>query len=369
MKKLLLLAAMLLPLMLAAQTPTPVKPKTPAVFDGDLKKWVDERITYPAEAMDIGVTGSIYVKYVIDTTGKISWIGSRRDPCNTLLYLELKRVLSESPRWTPALDDKGKPMESDSTFSYDFTKKLDPATLATMTVGKSTSVPRFLQDKQQKRPEEFFTWIYENYDVPKELKKKDYEYDVTMSFTVGKDAKVKDIQVQGCDNAALEQNLRDLIVKSKWKAATTDGKERDYLIVSRQMKFSGDKNGKIEDISSIEQRQPQYPGGMEEFFKYVMSNVSGITVETNAESKVIVRFTIDRDGSLTDITVKEGNNFILSQRVVDALKRCPAWEPGILFGKPARVSYTLPVVVKPTTTTTSTTITSPFSTPARPSVF
>jgi len=341
---------MLLPLILAAQNPgqkpgnnsrlkliQSPKPVKSAVIDGGLTRWVDERITFPAQAIEMGVTGTVTVKFVVDTAGKVSWVRPLIEPCNTLLYLELKRVLSESSGWTPALDNEDKPVSSAYTFAYDFTKKADANAIATMTVAKSAVAPHFIQSGQQKKIETFCKWVDDSYEVPKELKKMDYDYHVTLSFSVGKNAQIRDIEVKGCDDAALTKNLTDLIGQSKWSAAMINGKAQDYF-VSVDMALSGDKKGKIEDISFVEQREPTFPGGMDRFLDWLDANLPDIYIANKFSSSVGMLFTVERDGSLSNIKIV-GNDQSFQDKASQTMQRCPKWIPGIRYGKTARYPY------------------------------
>jgi TonB family protein len=70
--------------------------------------WVLEKMVYPKEAHDNKIEGMVLVKFVVERDGSISNIGQIESP-HELLYNEVVRVLGESPRWTPGMQD-GKPV-------------------------------------------------------------------------------------------------------------------------------------------------------------------------------------------------------------------------------------------------------------------
>ena len=62
------------------------------------------------------------------------------------------------------------------------------------------------------------------------------------------------------------------------------------------------------------------------------------------EGIVKVKFTIDRDGTVTDVHVVKGVSPALDAEAVRVVSSSPKWEPGMLDGEPVRVTFTFPVV-------------------------
>jgi len=345
MRRFILLLA-LLPLALAAQTKAPAPPptpKVPAYFNGDLEAWVDDNVSFTPEAVDMGVSGVVEVSFIVMPDSTLTWVWPAYDPPNTFLFLQLKQALLASPksRWRPALDAKGKPMISQLFFSFDFTRKLEESDMAEVVVASSVIAPRFDGDTSfMSSLARFGAYIDNNYAVPKELKKKDYNYRITFSFMVGgMDGKVREAKVIGCDNPAITQSVVDLITGSKWSAARINDQPSDYYIQAR-MFLAGDKNGKIEDVSFIEKREPEFPGGMSAFRDWASSAMNGIQVNT----AIKVRFVVDRDGSLTDFSVIQASDYGAAMEAIDRIKKSPPWRPAVMYGQRVRVSYNLPLV-------------------------
>jgi protein TonB len=71
--------------------------------------------------------------------------------------------------------------------------------------------------------------------------------------------------------------------------------------------------------------------------------------ELDAEKtlKVYVSFVIERDGSITDITVLNDPGYGLGKEAIRVLKSIKTkWTPGILDGKAVRTAYNLPITIK-----------------------
>ncbi|MNY48601.1 Gram-negative bacterial tonB protein [compost metagenome] len=63
--------------------------------------------------------------------------------------------------------------------------------------------------------------------------------------------------------------------------------------------------------------------------------------------KVYVSFVIERDGSITDITVIKDPGYGLGKEAVRVLKSLKTkWTPGVLNGKTVRTAYNLPITIK-----------------------
>lgn len=95
------------------------------------------------------------------------------------------------------------------------------------------------------------------------------------------------------------------------------------------------------------QEMPLFPGGEEEMFKFLMKNI--IYPEDDKlirnQGTVFVYFVIDKNGLPTDIKVmnpRKGKEN-LEKEAMRVIGKMPKWIPGKQNGKPALVSFTLPV--------------------------
>jgi len=91
--------------------------------------------------------------------------------------------------------------------------------------------------------------------------------------------------------------------------------------------------------------QPQFKGGIDKFYKYLHSHVE-YPPRCNREGiqgVAIVKFTVMKDGTLDDIRVINYVDPDMAKEAIRVIKACPPWEPGIVRGKIAKVSYNVPV--------------------------
>lgn len=95
--------------------------------------------------------------------------------------------------------------------------------------------------------------------------------------------------------------------------------------------------------------QPEYEGGITEFYKYIAANFK-IPEEVNKnklKGKVFMSFIIESDGSLSNIKILKDMGHGTGEEAARVLKDSPKWKPGKMNGKPIRTSYSLPIMVVP----------------------
>jgi protein TonB len=91
--------------------------------------------------------------------------------------------------------------------------------------------------------------------------------------------------------------------------------------------------------------KPDFPGGMEKFYKFVGNNYQ-TPEEEGLKGKVYVTFVVEKDGSLTDIKVIRDIGFGTGKEAIRVLNKCPKWTPGEQNGKKVRVLYSLPITIQ-----------------------
>lgn len=101
-------------------------------------------------------------------------------------------------------------------------------------------------------------------------------------------------------------------------------------------------------IFTVVEAQPEFKGGVEGFFKYLMSEMKypKEAREKGIEGRVKVEFVVDKDGTLSDVNAIEGIGAGCDEEAVRVLKNAPAFKPGTQNGKPVRVRMMVPIVFK-----------------------
>ena len=94
--------------------------------------------------------------------------------------------------------------------------------------------------------------------------------------------------------------------------------------------------------------KPKFNGGdINEFTKWVYGNLvyPKEAREAGISGMVTVKFIINTDGTISDISVIRGAHELLNNEVVRIISKSPAnWTPGYVDGKPVRITYNMPIL-------------------------
>ena len=110
---------------------------------------------------------------------------------------------------------------------------------------------------------------------------------------------------------------------------------------------NGDTSGTEIVNSGVLDRKPEFPGGIEKFYRYVGNHFVSPAMEESKNVRIFVSFVVEKDGSMTDIKVLNRPGAALEREAVRVLKSIKAkWTPGVYNSKPVRTAYNLPIVVQ-----------------------
>lgn len=92
---------------------------------------------------------------------------------------------------------------------------------------------------------------------------------------------------------------------------------------------------------------PTFPGGMEKFYQFIGQNFESPQIDVEKSIRIYVSFIVEKDGTMTDIKVKNDPGYGLANEAIRVMKSFKTkWTPGIIDSKPVRTSYNLPIVVQ-----------------------
>jgi len=86
-------------------------------------------------------------------------------------------------------------------------------------------------------------------------------------------------------------------------------------------------------------------GGIEKFRDWVQkrTNYPQAAIDAKIRGKVVLTFIVERDGSVSNVTIVQGVNPLIDDEAVKAIKESPKWTPGLQRGEPARVRFIIPL--------------------------
>ncbi len=92
---------------------------------------------------------------------------------------------------------------------------------------------------------------------------------------------------------------------------------------------------------------PEFPGGIGKFYTYIGRNFETPDINGERSVRIYVSFVVEKDGSMTDILVKNDPGYGLGAEAIRVLKSLKTkWSPGMIGSKPVRTAYNLPITVQ-----------------------
>ncbi|TCD17640.1 energy transducer TonB [Pedobacter psychrodurus] len=106
---------------------------------------------------------------------------------------------------------------------------------------------------------------------------------------------------------------------------------------------NGDPNAVL-TIGGVDE-YPEFNGGAKAWSKYMERNLRypSRAQEEGAGGKVFVSFVVEKDGSITDVSVIKGVGFGCDEEAIKVIKKSPLWKPGKNKGVPVRVRYNMAI--------------------------
>jgi len=94
--------------------------------------------------------------------------------------------------------------------------------------------------------------------------------------------------------------------------------------------------------------QPEFPGGPKAMVSFIDSvrRYPQEAVSKKIEGRVITSFVVEKDGSISDITIARGVNSLLDNEAKRIFEVMPKWKPGTQNGEIVRVRLTLPILFR-----------------------
>lgn len=90
---------------------------------------------------------------------------------------------------------------------------------------------------------------------------------------------------------------------------------------------------------------PEFPGGEEAMVRFISSHIKypSKALENEIQGKVVLGFTVDKKGAITDIHLVRGIGFGCDEEAQRVMKMMPKWKPAQMNGKSVNVMYQIPI--------------------------
>lgn len=107
----------------------------------------------------------------------------------------------------------------------------------------------------------------------------------------------------------------------------------------------GDGTGNEEPLFIVEV-MPTFKGGdLNKFRDWVRQRTKypEEAIKNNIRGTVVLTFIVEKDGSVSNISVTKGIHPLLDEEAVKAISESPKWSPGLQRGQPVRVRFLIPL--------------------------
>ena len=112
--------------------------------------------------------------------------------------------------------------------------------------------------------------------------------------------------------------------------------------------FEPPPDEEVDEIFTIVEDQPEFPGGMGAFYGYVSSRLKypSQARRMGIEGRVFLEFIVDKDGSLTNVRSVKGIGAGCDEEAVRVMKTVPKFKPGKQRGRAVKVKMVMPIYFK-----------------------
>lgn len=200
------------------------------------------------------------------------------------------------------------------------------------------------------------TFLANNLHYSIEAQEKGIQGKVILNFVVEKDGSLSDIRIlRGIDPLLDEEAVRVVKRMPRWIPGKNKGeivRAQFTLPVTFQLKQNDDKKSlaSTNEVASdtpfeVVQQSPEFPGGIDALNKWLSENLMypAVAQDNGIQGKVIVRFVIEKDGSVTNVEVLRSVDASLDKEAMRVVGSMPKWSPGKQKGQTVRVYHTMPV--------------------------
>ena len=97
------------------------------------------------------------------------------------------------------------------------------------------------------------------------------------------------------------------------------------------------------DVYNMVDQSAKFQDGYNSIIKFVQENIKfpAEAKENNVHGRLMVSVVVEKDGSLSNITVKKGLGYGLDEEIVRIIKMMPKWQPAQHKGKTVRQLQTI----------------------------
>ena len=190
----------------------------------------------------------------------------------------------------------------------------------------------------------FHQWVLSSIRYPGDAKDKGIHGTVIMQFVVEKDGAVSNVKVLRSVHPALDaEALRVVTSSPRWEPGTQ--REKAVRVLLNIPVTFNLENPNDEAFLVVEDMPKFQGGGIVDFAQWVASGIHypREAVEKGIKGTTVVKFTVERDGSVGNVGIVKSAHPLLDAEAVRVISASPQWTPGMQRDMPVRVTLNVPV--------------------------
>jgi len=297
-----------------------------------LSNYLNLNLLFPEQAIHDSIEGKIYIGFVVEIDGSISNVKVLRGiggGCDQ----ESIRVISEMPAWTPGKLN-GKTVRVSKILPITFSlAKVQPS--QSKIYLEADTLPSFVGGLTA-----LFDYLDKHIAKVENTDSTCQSAEVNVYFVVETNGSISNVGLKDSVGCELDEKAKEIVQNMpKWKPGKI-GNTNVRVLQFLSIDFSADNN-----VYQVVEDQPEFPGGMDELYNYLALNVKypPKAKRKGIQGRVFVNFTIEKDGSVSNISILMGIGGGCDEEALRVVKNMPRWTPGMQKGKAVRVSYNLPI--------------------------
>ena len=164
---------------------------------------------------------------------------------------------------------------------------------------------------------------------------------------------VEDIEAHKDDLMATRDDLKDAVSSNLTVSGPNIGDESFDM---KNAKPDGDGHAIVVDVNKVAtnkpfidvEQWPEFPGGELKLQEYLKNNIQypAAAQAANQQGKVLVKFVVNEDGSITNVTTVRGFGYGSENESIRVVNAMPKWKPGRNNGKAVKVWFQVPIFFK-----------------------
>jgi periplasmic protein TonB len=163
---------------------------------------------------------------------------------------------------------------------------------------------------------------------------------------------VADNHVAEHEKLSTQEKLKNAVASNTTQTGTYIGDESFDLKNTKEGNGDGrsivEGNSFKSKIEKVVEQMPEYPGGEKALYEYLSNHIQYPTdaLNANKEGKVLVRFVVNEDGSISMVEAAKGFGFGSEAEGIRVVSGMPKWKPGRNNGRAVKVWFQVPIFFK-----------------------